>query len=162
METTIAIIAVICGLVGIIGSIIPALPGPPVSWAGMLMLYFWGGTNAAGESMSSTLLFTMLAITAVVQVVDYIVPIYFTKLGGGSRHAARGAMVGLIARCLLTPIGMILGSFLGALLAELYWGGKQFNEALKSALASFAGFIAGTGIKVMVSVVMFYYIIVYL
>jgi uncharacterized protein YqgC (DUF456 family) len=71
-------------------------------------------------------------------------------------------MVGLIAGCLLTPIGMILGSFLGALLAELYWGGKQFNEALKSALASFAGFIAGTGIKVMVSVVMFYYIIVYL
>jgi uncharacterized protein YqgC (DUF456 family) len=57
---------------------------------------------------------------------------------------------------------MILGSFLGALLAELYWGGKQFNEALRSALASFAGFIAGTGIKVMVSAVMFYYIIVYL
>ena len=52
METVIAIVAVLAGLIGILGSILPALPGPPLSWAGMLLLYFWGGTNGAGDKMS--------------------------------------------------------------------------------------------------------------
>jgi len=56
MTTAIAIIAVFLGIIGIIGSIVPALPGPPLSWVGMLLLYFWGGTNRAGDEMSLALL----------------------------------------------------------------------------------------------------------
>ena len=68
-------------------------------------------------------------------VIDYFVPMYFTELTGGSRHAERGAMVGLLLGIIFTPIGMILGSFFG--------------------------FITGTGLKTIVSVILMWKIIVF-
>ena len=48
MSVLVIILAVLAGVVGIIGSVVPALPGPPVSWVGLMILYFWGkGTNGA-------------------------------------------------------------------------------------------------------------------
>ena len=115
METVIIILAILAGVVGIAGSILPGLPGTPVSWVGLLLLYIWGP-----EEMPLKTLIIWGAVVAVVSVVDYIVPMYFTKLTGGSKYAERGAMVGLIAGIILTPVGMILGSFLGVFLFELY------------------------------------------
>ncbi len=162
METFIAVLAVVFGIVGIVGSVLPALPGPPVSWVGMLLLYFWGGTNGAGEGMSLTLLLVWLAVTVVITVLDYIVPMYFTKWTGGSKYASIGTMVGLIAGIIFTPIGMILGAFLGAFLGELLFARKEAGESLVAALGAFLGFIVGTGMKLIVCAVMFYYIIVYI
>ena len=94
-------------------------------------------------------------------VIDYVVPMYFTKLTGGSKYAERGAMIGLVAGIILTPVGMILGSFLGAFLAEIYWGKKTGEEALKAAVGSFLGFITGTGIKTIAACLILWQIIVY-
>ena len=72
METVVAILAVLAGVTGIIGSILPALPGPPLSWIGMLLLYFWGGTNGKGEEMSLAILLVMLGVTILVSILDYL------------------------------------------------------------------------------------------
>ena len=163
MEIVIGILAVLVGVIGIIGSILPALPGPPLTWVGMLLLYFWGGTNGVGEHMSLALLLRMLGVTVVISILDYIVPLYFTKLTGGTKYAGRGAMAGLVfGLFVVPPVGMILGSFLGAFLAELYYARKSTGDALKSAFGSFLGFLAGTGLKLVLCGVMMYYIIVYL
>ena len=163
MEIVIGILAVLVGVIGIIGSILPALPGPPLTWVGMLLLYLWGGANRAGENMSLTLLLIMFGATVVVSILDYIVPLYFTKLTGGTKYAGRGAMAGLVfGLFVVPPVGMILGSFLGAFLAELYYARKSTGDALKSAFGSFLGFLAGTGLKLVLCGVMMYYIIVYL
>lgn len=162
METIIAIIAVILGIAGIAGSILPALPGPPLSWIGMLLLYFRGGTDGQGDSMSMTLLLVMLGVTIAVSIIDYLVPLYFTRLTGGSKYAGRGAMAGMLfGLFVVPPVGMILGSFLGAFLTELYYAKKSAGDAMKSALGSFLGFLAGTGMKLVACCVMMYYIIVY-
>ena len=162
METTIIILAILAGVLGIAGSILPGLPGTPVSWVGLLILYIWGtGLNGAGEPMSLTTLLVWAFVVALVSVIDYVVPMYFTKLTGGSKYAERGALFGLIAGIILTPIGMILGSFLGAFLAELLWAKKTEAEALKAAIGSFFGFILGTGIKTIASVLIMWQIIVY-
>ena len=100
-------------------------------------------------------------VTIVVSVVDYVVPMYFTKMTGGSRYAERGAMAGLIIGIIFTPVGMILGSFLGAFLSELYWGKKSGGEALKAAVGSFLGFITGTGLKTIVAVLIMWKIFVF-
>ena len=100
-------------------------------------------------------------VTIVVSVVDYVVPMYFTKMTGGSRYAERGAMAGLIIGIIFTPVGMILGSFLGAFLSELYWGKKSGSEALKAAVGSFLGFITGTGLKTIVSCIIMWKIIIF-
>ncbi len=163
MEIVIGILAVLAGVIGIIGSVLPALPGPPLTWVGMLLLYFWGGTNGAGEHMSLALLLIMLGATVVISILDYVVPLYFTKLTGGTKYAGRGAMAGLVfGLFVVPPVGMILGSFLGAFLAELYYARKSTGDALKSAFGSFLGFLAGTGLKLVLCGVMMYYIIVYL
>ena len=102
MDTLIPILAILAGIIGIAGSILPGLPGTPISWIGLLMLYIWGnGTNAAGDEISMRLLVVWGIVVAIVSVIDYVVPMYFTKLTGGSKYAERGALVGLIAGIIL-------------------------------------------------------------
>ena len=162
METLIAVLAVLAGVIGIAGSILPGLPGTPFSWTGMLMLYIWGnGTNAAGDPMSLRTLIVWGVVVLVVSVIDYIVPMYLTRATGGSKYAERGAMIGLIAGIILTPVGMIAGSFLGAFIAELAWANKDAKAAFKAAFGSFLGFMVGTGIKAVVSVLIMWQILVY-
>ena len=162
METLIVVLAILAGIIGIAGSILPGLPGAPFSWVGMLLLYIWGnGANAAGEPMSLTTLVAWGVVVVVVSVIDYIVPMYLTKVTGGSKYAERGAMIGLIAGIILTPVGMILGSFLGAFLGEMLYAKNDAESSLKAAIGSFLGFILGTGIKTIVAVLMMWQIIVY-
>lgn len=162
METVISILAILAGIIGVAGSILPGLPGTPVSWVGMLMLYLWGnGTNAAGDPMPLKALIIWGVIVVVVSVIDYVVPMYFTKITGGSKYAERGAMAGLLLGIIFTPVVMILGSFLGAFLSELYWGKKDAGRALKAAVGSFLGFITGTGLKTIVAVVMLWNIVIF-
>ncbi len=162
METFIAILAIALGIVGIIGSIAPGLPGPPMSWLGMLALYIWGsGTNAAHEPMSTTFLLVWLGIVIVISILDYIVPAYFTKITGGSKYGGWGAIAGLFLGLIYPPVGMILGSLIGAFVAELLFAGKDTATSLKSAFGAFLGFLFGTGLKLTVSAVMLFYLVVY-
>lgn len=162
METFVAVVAIILGLVGIVGSIAPGLPGPPISWVGLLVLYIWGGgTNGAGEPMSTTFLLVWLAITIVISILDYVVPAYFTKLTGGSRYGSGGAIAGLFIGLICPPVGMILGSLLGAFLAEFLFARKDAANSVKSAFGAFLGFLFGTGLKLIASAVMLFYIVIY-
>ena len=162
MDTFLCILAVIAGIVGMAGSVVPVIPGPPVSWLGFLCLYFAGGTDGAGEQMSLTFLLVWLGIVTVATALDYIVPVFFSRLTGGTKAASWGTVIGLIVGIIWPPVGMVAGAFFGAFIAELIWAGKNVGGALKSAVGSFAGFIAGTGMKLIVTGVMMYYIIVYL
>ena len=53
-------------------------------------------------------------------------------------------------------------SLLGAFLAELLLAGKNAGSSLKASLGAFLGFLSGTGIKLIASAVMLYYIIVFI
>lgn len=163
MSVLVIILAVLAGVIGIVGSIVPALPGPPVSWGGLMILYFWGnGTNGAGDPMSLTFLLVWLGITVAVTVIDYIVPSWFTKITGGSKAAGRGAMAGMLVGMFVPPVGIILGTLLGAFLAELAFAGKNGWDSAKSAFGALMGFLCGTGLKLIASGIMMYYIVVYL
>ena len=155
METFIAILALLLGIVGIVGSIAPGLPGPPLSWVGLLLIYIWGGgTDGAGNEMSLTFLLIWLAVTIVITILDYVVPAYFTKLTGGSKAGGWGAIIGLFA-------GLIVGSLLGAFIAELVVANKDTATSIKSALGAFLGFLFGTGAKLVAAGLMLFYIFVY-
>ena len=163
MEVAIVVLAVLAGLIGIAGSILPGLPGTPFSWIGMLILYIWGnGANGAGDPMSLQTLVAWGVVVLVVSVIDYVVPMYLTRVTGGSKYAERGALIGLIVGIFLTPIGMVAGSFLGALIAEMEWAKKDFPSALKAAFGSFLGFMLGTGIKTVVASLIMWQILVYI
>lgn len=153
------IIAVLLGILGLVGCVLPVIPGPPFSWAGILLLYLWGG----GDEISMSFLMIWLVVTIVVTVLDYIVPAYFTKITGGSKAAGRGSLIGLfVGLIFFPPFGMIAGAFLGALFAEMFIEGNELRSSLKPAFGSFLGFLAGTFMKLAASGVMMFYIIKFL
>jgi uncharacterized protein YqgC (DUF456 family) len=157
-EIALEIFCALLGVIGILGSVLPILPGPPVSYVGMLILYIWGVNTQ--DDLTSTVMTTWLIISIAVVVLDYIVPSYFTKMTGGSKAAAKASTVGMIIGILFfPPAGMIIGAFIGALIGEMFIEGKELKHSLKAALGSFLGFLFGTGLKLTASGVMMYYII---
>lgn len=152
------IIAVILGIVGLVGCILPVIPGPPLSWLGMLLVFL-----THPEGMTTSLLIVWLVITVVVTILDYVAPSWITKKTGGSKAAARGTLVGLILGLIFfPPWGMIVGSFLGALIAEVVVNGSEVADSVKPAFGSFLGFLLSTGLKLTASGVMLFYIIKFL
>lgn len=155
------VFAIIAAVIGLIGSIVPGIPGPPVSWVGLLLAYFSGGLNGSGNPMSLTFLLVWLVIVIVVTVLDYVLPAWFTRVTGGHKAAAVGAIVGLFAGLFIPPVGMIAGSIIGAFLAELFVEDRGVWDSFKASMGAFLGFIFTTWMKFIVSGVIAYYIFVY-
>jgi len=142
-------------IIGIIGCIIPVIPGPPISFIGLLLLQL-----KTIPPFSARFLAIWAVITIGVTVLDYIVPAYGTKKFGGSRHGMWGSIIGLFfGLFFFPPFGIIIGPFAGAVIGEMITG-KEFNNALRSGFGSFLGFIAGTIMKLAVSVFLAYCYIV--
>ncbi len=156
-STVLIVLAIILCITGIIGSVVPGLPGPPLSWVGVLLAYFSHKLGGADMSMTSVLIW--LGVTVVVSVLDYTIPARFTKLAGGTKAGSTGATIGMILGLFLTPIGMIPCSLLGAFLAEWLQENKSIGGALKSAVGTFIGFMLGSGLKIIASGTMFFYIL---
>lgn len=145
------ILGIILMIIGIIGCLAPVLPGPPLSFLGIILLHF----SRFGE-FTKTALITFAAITIFVSVVDYIVPIWGTKRFGGSKYGTRGATVGLIIGIFLGPAGIIVGPFAGAVVGELLFK-DDMKYALKAGFGSLLGFMTGIGLKLAASCVMTFY-----
>jgi len=151
MDWLLIIFGVIFILLGIVGSIVPVLPGPPLSFIALLLLQFQ-------EERSFTWKFIIIwgIVTLVVTVLDYIFPTIGTKRYGGSRWGIIGCFVGFVIGLFFGPAGIIFGPFLGALIGEIA-GGKELQHAFVPALGSFIGFLVGTVLKLIASLVMAYY-----
>lgn len=139
---------------GILGGILPVLPGPPLSYVGLILLHL-----TERYQFSTNFLIVWGVITVVVYVLDYLIPIWGTKKFGGSKRGVWGSIIGLlVGMFLFPPFGIIVGPFLGAVLGELS-SGKQSREAFRSGLGSFLGFMVGTLLKLIVSGMMAWYFI---
>jgi uncharacterized protein YqgC (DUF456 family) len=155
MDTTLLIIGIVLILAGIVGCILPVLPGPPLSFVGLLLLHFTSLVDI------STFVLVIAGIAAAIAtILDYIVPVWGTKKAGGSKWGVRGSGLGLIVGLFFSPIGIFVGPFVGALLGEMYHHYRQkdeisdsekFKKSLKAAVGSFFGLMFGVVIKLIVS-----------
>jgi uncharacterized protein YqgC (DUF456 family) len=150
MDIILLIVAIICLIVGLLGAVLP-LPGPPLSFVGILFLHF---TEFA--QFSDTLLWTLGILTLIVTILDYYVPIWGTKKFGGTKYGAWGSMIGLIIGLFFGPFGIFIGAFVGALTGELI-AGSTSTQATKAAIGSFIGFLVGIVMKIALCVVMIWY-----
>lgn len=141
MELLILIVGLICCVLGLIGSVLPVLPGLPLSWLGLLLLYL-----IPEVPMDYWLLGITLGVTVLLFVLDYVIPAQGTKRFGGSKAGAIGATVGLVIG-LFFPLGILIGPFLGALVGELVINQTETDKALKAAFGAFLGFLASTFIN---------------
>ena len=150
MEYFLLLAGFFCMLFGILGSLLPALPGLPVSWLGLLLLYFIPEIPVNYWVLGVTLL-----VVVVISILDYVFPGKGTKYFGGSKYGVWGTNIGLVIGLFFPPLGFVIGPFLGALLGELIYA-NDGNRALKAALGSFLGLLASTFIKVVVSLVLLF------
>ena len=154
MDVLLFIVSALLMLVGIIGSVVPALPGPPLSYVGLLLLQL---TDKVQFSTSFLVVWGIVVLA--VTILDYLLPIWTTKKVGGSKAGINGSIIGMVVGIIFTPIGMILGTLLGAIIGEII-GGALGDKALKSGLATFVGTMLSIGIKLIVCVsLLMYYII---
>ena len=153
MEIIFLIVAFALLAAGILGSVIPVLPGPPLSFIGLLLLR-WSGFG----QISFAFILVWAGITAAVTIMDYFLPSLLTKQFGGSRAASIGSFLGLLAGIIFfPPFGMIAGSFLGAYAGELINNRANGAKAFKVALGAFFAFIVGAGAKLIASSLMLVY-----
>ncbi|MDF1576183.1 MAG: DUF456 domain-containing protein [Bacteroidales bacterium] len=157
MDLTLAVLGTALVLTGFLGSVLPVIPGPPISWAGLLLLKWTDYIHDHGAAYENTL-WILLFFVILVTVLDYVVPIMGTKKYGGSKRGVWGATIGVVVGLFFGPPGIIIGPFLGAYIGEISTGKKE-KEALRAAWGSFMGFLLGVGLKLMVcGTILFFYI----
>ena len=154
MVTVIFIIAFVLLILGLLGSIIPGLPGPPLSFIGILLIHFF-----TGSQFSTSFLLSWAVIVILVFLLDYFMQVWGVKKFGGGRKAIFGTFLGLFMGLLFPPVGLLIGPFIGAFIGALLEVQDDNARALKVAIGSFIGFVTGTILKLVVSSVLLYYAI---
>lgn len=135
----------ICLIVGLLGCILPVIPGPPISYVGLLLLHITDRSQ-----FSTTQLLVWLLLVVVVQVLDYFTPVIGSKFSGGTKWGSWGCLIGsIVGIVFFSPWGIVLGPFGGAFIGELL-GERSARDAFKSGIGALIGFLGGTVFKVVI------------
>lgn len=164
MDFLLIIIAFIVLIIGLVGDILPGIPGTPVTYLALLILHWTDKISYPAQFLVVTGL-----IAAAITVLDYVVPVWGTKKFGGTKAGARGSTIGLIVSVIVLPmlgivigpfgiIGLLGGPFLGAYIAEKR-AGNDDTLAWRSAFGSFLGFLTGTLMKIVYTLVIGFFIV---
>jgi uncharacterized protein YqgC (DUF456 family) len=155
IDIILIIVGGICMVIETIGCLVPVLPGPTISFGGLLLLQC---TTRHPFSIKFLVIYGILTILIIL--IDYIIPIYGTKKLHGSKYGIWGSIIGLVIGIIFfAPFGIIIGPFFGAFLGELI-AGKKRKRAVMSALGSLIGFLTGTALKFALSISMAYFYII--
>lgn len=135
-------LAAVLVLVGLAGVVLPALPGLPLVFAGMLLAAWAGDFQRIGAVPLVVLgLLTLLSLVA-----DFIATAAGAKRVGAGPLAIWGAALGTLAGLFFGPVGLLAGPFLGAMLGEL-WHTRTLRRATHVGLATWLGLLLGTVLK---------------
>lgn len=140
-------LAALMVVVGIVGTVLPALPGVPLVFAGLLLAAWADGFANVGW----VALIVLGLLTALSMVVDFWATAKGAKRVGASRLAVIGAMLGMLAGLLLGPLGIFIGAFAGALVGELLdrrsLHRDDVGEAARIGAGTWLGIVLGIALK---------------
>jgi uncharacterized protein YqgC (DUF456 family) len=125
-------------VIGIVGTVMPALPGAPVVFVGLLIAAWAEGFQKVGW-------FT-LSVLAVLTLLSFGVELLASSLGakrvGASWAALFCAAVGAIVGLFFGLPGFILGPFVGAVAGE-YAARRNWRQASRVGLGTWIGMLLG-------------------
>jgi len=124
---------------GLAGSVLPALPGVPLVFAGLVV-----GAWADDLQRVTWLTLTLLGLLTLASfAIDFAATALGAKRVGATRLAIAGALIGTFGGIFLGIPGLILGPFIGAVVGELLSHGKV-EQATRAGFATWMGLIFGT------------------
>ena len=133
------LVAAVMVLAGLAGSVLPALPGVPLVFGGLVVAAWADDFQRVGWLVLSLLgLLTLLSF-----VIDFAATAMGAKRVGATKLAVVGAAVGAIGGLFLGIPGLILGPFIGAVAGELISHGKM-EQAGRVGMATWVGLLFGT------------------
>jgi len=142
MTALLWVLAAVCVAAGIAGIVLPALPGPPLVWLGLLLAAWADGfTRVSGWTVG---FLGLLAASTLV--IDLLASVAGAQRVGASRRALLGAAVGTVVGLFFGIPGLILGPFLGAVAGELLVR-QDWRQAGKVGLGTSLGLLLGMAAK---------------
>jgi len=143
------ILAALIVVSGLVGTIVPALPGIPIILAGLVLAAWSTGFEPVGWGTIGVL----GALTALSVMIDFLAAALGAQRLGASQRAFWGATLGAIVGMFFGLPGIILGPFLGAVLAELT-SGRGAQQAGRSGYGVWLGIVLGTAAKLAIAFLM--------
>jgi len=136
-------VAALLVIVGLIGVVLPALPGLPLVFLGMLLAAWAGGFEQVGVAVLVVLgLLTLLSFA-----IDFWATAHGAKRVGASRKAIVGAVLGTFAGLFVfPPFGLFVGPFAGALIGELLHG-RELGNAARVGFGTWLGLVLAIVLK---------------
>jgi uncharacterized protein YqgC (DUF456 family) len=140
MTSPVWILAIALVLIGIAGAVLPALPGVPLVFAGLLLAAWIDGFHKVGW-----VIMTLLGLLTLVSfAVDLLASGLGAKKSGASKLAVFGAAVGTVVGLFFGIPGLILGPFVGAVAGELA-ARRGSSQAVRAGLGTWLGLLVGMG-----------------
>ena len=125
--------------VGVAGAVLPALPGVPLVFAG-LVVAAWADDFERVGALPLVILGLLMLLSFVV---DFLATVLGAKRVGATKLALAGAAIGTLLGLFFGLPGLILGPFLGAVAGELVSHGRV-EQATRAGLATWVGLLFGT------------------
>jgi uncharacterized protein YqgC (DUF456 family) len=129
-------------LLGLAGTVLPALPGLPLVFAGMLL----AGWGDGFQRISGWTVGLLAVLTLISVAVDVAATALGAKRVGAGKGAMFGAALGTLVGAFFAIPGLILGPFLGAMIAELIRG-RELAHASRIGFGTWIGLAVGTALK---------------
>jgi hypothetical protein len=136
------IAAVLLIAAGFVGLLAPALPGPPLVYAGVVAMAAAHRFERIGLGM--VLLLGVLTLGIVL--VDFAASAVGARRLGGGKWGAVGAALGLLVGLFFGLPGLVLGPLAGAIGAEML-AGRAHAEAARAGVGAVLGLLAGAFVK---------------
>ncbi len=149
MTTTLWIVAVLLIVVGVAGTVLPALPGVPLIFGGVLLAAWIDDFQRI--SVFTVVLMAVLAVLGIV--IDYVAAAVSAKRAGASKEGIIGAAIGTLAGVFTGLWGLLFMPLVGAAVGE-FIAHKDMFRASKVGVATWFGLLVATAVKLAIAFTM--------
>ena len=143
------IVAVLLIVVGVAGTVLPALPGVPLIFGGVLLAVWIGDFQRI--SVFTVVVLAVLAVIGIV--IDYVAAAISAKRAGASKEGIIGAAIGTVAGVFTGLWGLLFMPLVGAAVGE-FMARKDMFRAGKVGAATWFGLLVATAVKLAIAFTM--------
>ena len=134
---------------GLVGTVLPALPGPVLVLAGLVLAAWIDDFSRVGGVVVALL----VGMAVLAHILDFVAGALGVQRSGASARAALGAALGGVVGIFLGPVGIVTGPFVGAVLGELS-ARRNLGAAGRAGVGAWLGWLLGAVAKIALAVVM--------